>query len=84
MRGAVRKIGDSAGVVIPDRLLAAFGVAIGDEVRVMMDGERLVITRADHDPRAGWEDAAKQLAAEGDDGPVWPEFANDGDKDLKW
>lgn len=84
MRGAVRKIGRSAEVVIPERLLAALGVAIGDEVRLRMDGEQLVITRTDYDPRAGWAEDAARLAAEGDGGLVWPEFANDGDADLKW
>ncbi|BDA86743.1 hypothetical protein Sa4125_42850 [Aureimonas sp. SA4125] len=84
MRAAVRKFGNSTGIIIPKPLLAAFGASAGDGVSLTMEAGRLVIERVDSDPQAGWAEAAEQLAAEGDDGLVWPEFGNDGDKDLKW
>ena len=38
----------------------------------------------DHQPRAGWADAAREIAAQGDDAPVWPEFANAEDAEVTW
>lgn len=35
-------------------------------------------------PRQGWAADSMRLAAAGDDGLVWPEFANDEDCDVKW
>jgi antitoxin MazE len=36
------------------------------------------------DPRAGWAEECKALAAAGEDKLVWPEFGNDFDKDWEW
>jgi antitoxin MazE len=38
----------------------------------------------DHKPRAGWADAAREIAAQGDDAAVWPEFTNAEDAALTW
>lgn len=84
MRAAVRKFGNSTALVLPEALLAALGATAGDELTVSVETGRVVIERAGFDPRAGWAEDAARLAAEGDDGLVWPEFANDGDADLKW
>jgi len=35
-------------------------------------------------PREGWAEAFQELAQAGDDGLVWPEFANADDDDLRW
>lgn len=35
-------------------------------------------------PRSGWAEDAARLAAERDDGLVWPEFPNDEDTVLTW
>jgi hypothetical protein len=35
-------------------------------------------------PRSGWAEDSARLAAEQDDGRVWPEFANDEDSLLTW
>ncbi len=49
-----------------------------------VEGNTLVLRRPQPAPRAGWSEAAKELAATGDDALVWPEFANEGDSELKW
>ena len=36
------------------------------------------------DAGEGWAEDARRLAEQGDDAPVWPEIANDGDADLVW
>ena len=35
-------------------------------------------------PREGWADDARRLAAQGGDALVWPEVANEGDSKLVW
>ena len=78
MRTAVRKIGNSRGVLIPAALLAA--CRIEDEIDLHIDNGRLVMepVRA---PRAGWFDnfvASKEAAT------VWPDVLPGDDKDWAW
>ena len=84
MRTAVRKMGNSSGVIIPKPILAQIGVEAGDDLELSLDDGRLVLTPARRHPRAGWAEAAKRIAESGDDTLVWPEFGNHGDADLEW
>lgn len=85
MRSAIRKMGNSHGVIIPKPLLEEIGAKANDPVEIKVKKGKLVIARLDRNhPRAGWADASKRLRDAGEGGLVWPEFANDGDKDVKW
>jgi antitoxin MazE len=84
VRTPVRKLGDSAGILLPEPLLAQLGVEVGDDLDVSLDDGRVVLTPAKNPPRAGWAEAARQLAEAGDDVLVWPEFGNVEDASLKW
>lgn len=84
MRTAVRKMGNSSGVIIPKPLLVEIGAKAGDEVELVVEQGRLVLTPLVGRPRAGWADDARLLAAEGDDALAWPEFGNEGDESLTW
>jgi antitoxin MazE len=84
MRGAVRKMGNSSGVIIPKPLLAEMGVRPGDVVELAVRDGRLVIEAVKADPRAGWAEDARRLAEADDDHLVWGAFGNDGDTDLVW
>jgi antitoxin MazE len=84
MKTAIRKIGNSHGVIIPKPLLAEIGAKANDQVEIKVKKGKLVITPLERDPRAGWAAESKAIAAAGEGGLVWPEFANDADKDLKW
>ncbi len=84
MRTAVRKIGNSSGIVIPKPILSQIGVERGDLLDLSLDDGRIVLAPARRHPRAGWADAARRIAESGDDALVWPEFGNAGDADLKW
>ncbi|MCK6384968.1 MAG: hypothetical protein L6Q52_11565 [Rhodocyclaceae bacterium] len=83
MRTAIRKIGNSQGVLIPKPLLAEAGLEA--DVDMAVENGALVL-RPIHDrkPRAGWAEAARELARAGDDAASWPEFANAEDASLKW
>ena len=84
MHSIVRKIGNSAGVVIPKPLLREIGVKTGDSVEMTIEDGRLVIAPLPQPGRQGWADDARRLAALGDDAPIWPDFANDDDAVLEW
>jgi antitoxin MazE len=84
MLSAVKKFGNSAGVIIPKPLLAEFGVEAGDRVELKVEAGRIVIERVINPPRQGWADDAKRLAPSTDDIPEWPEFGNEDHAALTW
>jgi antitoxin MazE len=84
MLSALRKFGNSAGVIIPKPLLSEIGAKAGDSVELKVEAGRLVIERTRSQPRNGWAEDAKRLAEARDDGLVWPEFANEGGETLEW
>lgn len=84
MRSAVKKIGNSAGIVIPKPLLAEIGAKAGDGVELTVEQGRIVIERVQTQAREGWAEDAKRLAAADDDALAWPEFGNAEDAELTW
>jgi antitoxin MazE len=84
MRAAVRKLGNSSGVIIPKSLLAEVGVTTGDVMEMTLAEGRIVLEPIARRARAGWAEASKVLAEAGDDEPVWPEFGNTDDDSLVW
>ncbi len=84
MRAAVRKLGNSSGVIIPKSVLAEAGVSAGDSVDMTLEEGRIVLVPLKRRPRAGWAEASQAIATAGDDVLVWPEFGNDGDDKLTW
>jgi antitoxin MazE len=84
MRAAVRKLGNSAGVIIPKPILIQIGAEVGDDLDLSLDENRIVLAPLKRHPRAGWAKAAKCIAEASDDALVWPEFGNAGDAELKW
>ena len=74
---AIRKMGNSQGVLIPKPLLNKMGVKTGDIVDVSIERGKLVIAPRKKKLREGWAEDSKAIAAAGDGGLVWPEFAND-------
>lgn len=82
MKAALRKMGNSHGVIIPKALIVQFG--FGNEVEMKVTQEGIVLTKPEAPVRAGWAEASKQLVQSGDDALVWPEFGNEGDEGLAW
>ena len=78
----IRRMGNSQGVLIPKPLLQQIGLE--DQAEMRVEGDALVLRRPKSAPRAGWAEASRKIAAAGDDALVLPEFANEGDADLKW
>jgi antitoxin MazE len=84
MKTAIRKMGNSQGVIIPKPLLTEIGAAANDHVDIKVENGRIVIAPLNCDPRAGWAEDSKRLAKAGEDSLVWPEFSNTGDENLEW
>jgi antitoxin MazE len=67
MQTAVRKLGNSAGVIIPKSVLAELGLSAGDAVDLRLESGRLILAPVRRPSRAGWADASRAIAAAGDD-----------------
>ncbi len=64
MKTRIIRIGNSRGIRIPKPLLETAG--LGDEVEIRALKDSLVI-RAARKPRAGWDEAFREMAQRGDD-----------------
>jgi antitoxin MazE len=84
MRAAVRKLGNSSGVIIPKSLLRELGIAEGDPVEMTLEADRIVLVPIKRRARAGWAEASQGVAEARDDALVWPEFGNAEDETLTW
>lgn len=82
MEVAIRKMGNSQGVLIPKPILAQLGLEGSADLQVR-DGV-IEIRALRRNPRDGWAEDARRLASQGDDVLVWPEMANAADDDLSW
>jgi len=82
MEVAIRKMGNSHGVLIPKPILAQLGLQGTADLQVR-DGV-IEIRPVRRNPREGWADDARQLSAQGGYVLVWPGFANQDDSGLAW
>jgi antitoxin MazE len=82
MQAALRKIGNSTGLIVPRALLAEIGVASGAAMDLRVEDGKLIATPVTATPRAGWAEGAVALADE--DHADWHGFGNEGDADLTW
>lgn len=84
MRAALRKLGNSSGLIIPKSLLAEIGIGVGDAVDIRLEDGQIIMAPVKRRARAGWAEASLEIAAAGDDELAWPEFGNAGDEGLVW
>jgi antitoxin MazE len=82
MLTTIRRFGNSQGILIPKPVLQQVGLV--DQAEMLVEGDSLILRRPKSEPRSGWAESAKQVAAAGDDGLVLPAFANDEDAELVW
>lgn len=88
MRSALKKIGNSSGLIIPKPLLAEIGAEAGDAVEIEVENGRLVVSRVLKPVREGWAEASKQLGLQGvsEDEVEWLEapLTSETDEDWTW
>lgn len=82
MKAVIRKMGNSQGVLIPKPVLAQVGLEA--EAEMVVEKGVIILRKPLKKVREGWAEASRALAQHDDDKLVWPEFSNEGDRDLKW
>ena len=82
MEVAIRKMGNSQGVLIPKPILAQVWLEGSADLQVR-EGV-IEIRPVRRSPREGWAEDAQRLAEQGGDALVWPELANEGDEAMVW
>jgi antitoxin MazE len=82
MKIAIRRMGNSQGVIIPKPILAQVGLEA--EAELVVEKGAIVLRKPTSQVRAGWAEASRKVAEAGNDAIAWPEFANESDKELRW
>lgn len=86
MQTALKRIGNSAGVIIPKPYLAELGINAGDPVELSAEDGAIIIRATRAHVRAGWAEAAAALAGEPEDAALaeWDAIGTDEDGDWHW
>jgi antitoxin MazE len=85
MQTALRKMGNSTGMILPRALLVEMGVGIGTAIDLKVEDGKLVgspVRRL----REGWEADAARIGGEPftEEERDWAAFGNEADDDLRW
>ena len=84
MQTALRKMGNSTGLIVPRALLVEIGATTGAAMDLCVENGRLIATPLPAGPRAGWAEDAAALGPETAEEQEWRGFANRADADLEW
>lgn len=84
MEAAIKRMGNSAAILLPKPVLAHLRVATGDVLELDLQEGRVVLSPRARRPREGWAEAAKALAELEEADLQWTEFANGEDEDWTW
>ena len=84
MRSALRKMGNSTGLIVPKAVLRAAGVENGTMLDLNVEDGRIIASPVSTELRAGWAASAAQVAASPpeQDEAAWLGFANQDDAEL--
>jgi antitoxin MazE len=79
MQTALRKMGNSTGMILPKPILKELGVESGAAMEVVVENGRVIATPVKRKVREGWEEAAKRVGAEPltEEEREWLEFDDD-------
>ena len=84
MQAPIRRMGNSAAILLPKTVLAHLHVAAGDVLDLDLVEGKVVLSPIQRQTREGWADAARALAEAGEGQLEWPELDSAGDEDWKW
>lgn len=82
MQVAIRKMGNSQGILIPKPILTQIGLEGMADLQVK--NGVIEIRPLKRNPREGWAHDSQRIAQADDDKLVWPVFGNEGDSELIW
>jgi len=84
MKTAIRKMGNSQGILIPKPFLMQTGLDIG-EVEIQVQDDAIVIRKPRRHPREGWAEACRAIAASTTEPPiVWPLLNSPSTAEIAW
>jgi len=85
METALRKMGNSEGVILPKAAIGRMGLTTGARLAVAVEEDRIVLTRVQSEARAGWAaDAAAIAKADDPEAREWLDTPNEADANLEW
>jgi len=86
MTSKVRKIGNSAGIILPKPVLAALGVSEGAAVEFVYEPGKVTIVPVKRQVREGWAEDFEALAKEGltEEDREWLEADLTSETDDEW
>jgi antitoxin MazE len=87
MQTALRKMGNSTGMILPKPILKELGVESGAAMEVVVENGRVIATPVKkRKVREGWAEAAARVGAEPltEEELDWLGFGNDEDDNLEW
>lgn len=85
MQTALRKMGNSTGIILPRAILGQIGLEVGAPMELQVEGGRIIATPVKSGARQNWAAAAAEVAAHADaDEDAWQSFGNAQDDDLTW
>jgi antitoxin MazE len=85
MQTALRKMGNSAGIIVPHAILGEIGVSIGTVLDVRVEDGTIIATPVKTERRTHWAEAAAGIRAQDNaDEADWQGFGNEGDDALTW
>ncbi|CAA9483396.1 MAG: hypothetical protein AVDCRST_MAG91-139 [uncultured Sphingomonadaceae bacterium] len=89
MRTALRKMGNSAGMIIPRSILTQLDVEVGAKLEITVVDRAIVAKPITTHPREGWEEDARKLAEAGEDALTeddlaWINTGNAFDAEWEW
>lgn len=82
MIAQIRRMGNARAVIIPKPMLKQADME--GEAEIALERGAIVLRKPRLHPRHGWAEASRRIAEAGDDKPVWPEFGNRDDGNLRW
>ena len=85
MRTALRKMGNSTGMIVPKAILSEIGSAIGEELDIKVENGRIVAAPVRGGVRAGWAEAAALIGAEPDpEAEEWLDLDDEAGSEWTW
>jgi antitoxin MazE len=86
MLTALRKMGNSTGMILPKPILRALGIETGTAMELVVEDGRVIATPVKRGIREGWDVDAERIGAESldADSDEWLAFGNESDAELEW
>jgi antitoxin MazE len=86
MQTSLRKMGNSAGAIIPKPILDQLGLPLGAKIDVRLEDGKVILEPVKRKVREGWEEGAKAVAAAGmtEEEREWLQMPYDFDDEWEW